>query len=102
MVVSATSTVNLEWGCKKMCPVTGIILNNEVDDFSIPVANNSFGLPPSSANFIFGGKRPLSSAAPVILERDGKVLLALGGAGGSRIITSVAEVRISTLISSSP
>lgn len=92
MAVSVTSTVNLEWGCRYMDERTGIILNNELDDFSIPHTNNSFGLPPSIANFISPGKRPLSSSSPLILERDGQVVLALGAAGGSRIITAVADV----------
>lgn len=94
MVASATSTVNLEWGCRYMDSESGIIINNELDDFSIPHANNSFGLPPSRANFIAPLKRPLSSAAPAIFEKDGSVVLAVGGAGGSRIITAVAQVRL--------
>lgn len=92
MAVSVTSTVNLEWGCRYMDDHTGIILNNELDDFSTPNANNSFGIPPSPANFIEPGKRPLSSASPLILERDGQIVLVIGAAGGSRIITAVAEV----------
>ncbi len=91
-VASVTSTINLEWGCKHMDKATGIILNNELDDFSIPNVRNSFGLPPSRTNYAAAGKRPLSSATPVILERDGQVLMALGGAGGSRITTAVVEV----------
>lgn len=94
MTVSVTSTVNLEWGCRYMDEETGIILNNELDDFSVPNQNNSFGLLPSAANYIAPLKRPLSSSSPVILERDGKVFLAVGAAGGSRIITAVADMII--------
>lgn len=74
-----------------MEPVTGIILNNEMDDFSIPNADNSFGLPPSEANFIAPGKRPLSSAAPTMVFRDGHLAIVIGGAGGSRIVTAIAQ-----------
>jgi gamma-glutamyltranspeptidase/glutathione hydrolase/leukotriene-C4 hydrolase len=104
MAVSVTSTVNLEWGCRRMDPTTGIILNNELDDFSIPQQNNSFGLPPSPANYIEGGKRPLSSASPVILEdaRTGQVVLAAGAAGGSRIITAVADAIIKIIMMGMP
>lgn len=98
MAVSVTSTVNLEWGCRYMDERTGIILNNELDDFSIPHTNNSFGLPPSIANFISPGKRPLSSSSPLILERDGQVVLALGAAGGSRIITAVADMVLKLMV----
>lgn len=97
LTVAVTSTVNLEWGCRHMDPATGVILNNELDDFSIPHRKNSFGLPPSEVNYIKPGKRPLSSSAPVILEHQGQVLLTVGAAGGSRIITAVAETIIKLL-----
>jgi len=95
MAVSLTGTVNLLFGSKLMEPKTGIILNNEMDDFSSPGFNNSFGLPPSPANFIVPGKRPQSSSCPIVVERDLQVELALGGSGGSRITTGVASVLIS-------
>ncbi len=91
-IVSATSTVNLEWGLGIMDERTGIIYNNEMDDFSIPKAENYFQLPPSEANFIEPNKRPLSSSCPLILLRHGKPFMALGGAGGSRIISAVLQV----------
>lgn len=99
LVVSATSTVNLEWGCRVMDPITGIILNSQMDDFSLPGKSNAFNLPPTSANFIAEGKRPLSSACPVIVEdvEDGEVVLAAGGAGGSRIISAVAQTLMGIL-----
>lgn len=88
MAVSSTCTVNLEFGSKIMEPVTGIILNNEMDDFSIPDTPNQFSLPPSPINFPEPGKRPMSSSTPVIFERDGQVAMIIGGTGGSRIISS--------------
>ncbi len=94
-VASATSTINLEWGCRLMEPITGIILNNEMDDFSIPNADNSFGLPPSEANYIAPGKRPLSSAAPTLVFNNGDLSIVIGGAGGSRIVTAIAQVSLS-------
>jgi gamma-glutamyltranspeptidase len=76
-----------------MDPKTGVILNDEMDDFSIPGTPNAFGLQPSPFNYPEPGKRPLSSCVPTIVERDGKFELALGGSGGSRILTSVLQVR---------
>ena len=88
MGVSATCTVNLEFGSKLMDGATGIILNNEMDDFSIPNHSNQFSLPPSPSNYIKPGKRPMSSSTPVILLRNGRVQMIVGGTGGSRIISS--------------
>lgn len=66
-----------------------------MDDFSSPDKTNIFGFPPSPANFIEPGKRPLSSMTPtIILNEKNDVVMAIGGAGGSRITTSVALVRI--------
>ncbi|KAF9374942.1 hypothetical protein BGX21_003989 [Mortierella sp. AD011] len=94
MAVALTSTVNLVFGSKLLDPKTGIILNDEMDDFSIPGTPNYFGLRPSPYNYPEPGKRPLSSCVPTIVERDGQFELALGGSGGSRIITSVLQTML--------
>lgn len=91
MVVSMTTTINLYFGNLVADPATGIILNSEMDDFSIPATRNSFELQPSIYNFIEPGKRPLSSTAPSVFIRDGIPELAIGAAGGSRILTAVFE-----------
>lgn len=94
LAVSATSTINLEFGSLLLDPSTGIILNSEMDDFSIPGHDNAFGIPPSASNYIAPGKRPQSSCAPVIVEREGEAVLVLGGTGGSRIISSLVQLMI--------
>lgn len=94
MAVALTSTVNLVFGSKLMDPKTGIILNDEMDDFSIPGTPNAFGLQPSPYNYPEPGKRPLSSCVPTIVERDGQFEMALGGSGGSRILTSVLQIML--------
>ncbi|CEH17638.1 gamma-glutamyltranspeptidase [Ceraceosorus bombacis] len=85
--VTLTTTINLIWGSQLITP-DGIILNDEMDDFSRPGGSNAFGYVAASANFIKPGKRPLSSMSPVIAEKDGQISFALGSAGGSRIITA--------------
>ncbi|KAF8924018.1 hypothetical protein BGZ58_002277 [Dissophora ornata] len=91
MSVALTSTVNLLFGSKLLDPKSGVILNDEMDDFSIPGRANAFGLQPSPYNYPEPGKRPLSSCVPTIVERDGKFEMSLGGAGGSRILTAVLQ-----------
>ncbi|KAJ1954501.1 hypothetical protein EC988_002399 [Linderina pennispora] len=90
--VALTSTVNLEFGSRIMDPVTGVILNDEMDDFSTTNQTNGFGLRPSPHNKIVPGKRPLSSTSATIIEHNGDVELVVGGSGGSRILTSVLQV----------
>ncbi|KAK1983169.1 gamma-glutamyltranspeptidase [Colletotrichum cereale] len=93
MATSLTTTVNLLFGAQIMDPLSGVILNNEMNDFSIPGVRNAFGFEPSPANFIRANKRPLSSITPVIVERpDGTLYATVGAAGGSRILSSTAQV----------
>ncbi|RYP50076.1 hypothetical protein DL769_011003 [Monosporascus sp. CRB-8-3] len=92
MAVTLTTTINLLFGSKVMIPETGVIMNNEMNDFSIPGSSNAFGYIPSPANFVRPGKRPLSSISPTIVETpDGKLYYAIGAAGGSRIITATLQ-----------
>ncbi len=87
--VSATETVNTEFGSGFMPPGTGVLLNNEMDDFAASLtASNAYGLVGSAANSIAQGKRPLSSMAPSYDEGP-RGLLILGSKGGSRIISQV-------------
>ncbi|KAI9891767.1 MAG: hypothetical protein M1814_002331 [Vezdaea aestivalis] len=93
MAISLTTTVNLLFGSQLLVPETGIILNNEMNDFSIPGSSNAFGYIPSPSNYIRPGKRPLSSIATTIVESAHSSLpyLIIGAAGGSRIITSTLQ-----------
>lgn len=77
-----------------MVPETGLILNNEMHDFSIPNAPNGYDLLPSEANFIRPGKRPLSSMNPVMVEHlaNGTLYLVTGALGGAHIITATMQV----------
>lgn len=88
--VAITATVNTTFGSKVIVPGTGIVMNNEMDDFSIqPGVPNAFGLIGAEANAVAPGKRPLSSMSPTIVLRDGRPILTLGAAGGPTIINQV-------------
>ena len=90
--IAVTSTINLLFGAKYMSPSTGVIMNNEMDDFSSkPGVPNMFGLVGGKANSIQPGKRMLSSMTPTIIEKDGKLFMVVGTPGGSTIITSVFQ-----------
>jgi gamma-glutamyltranspeptidase/glutathione hydrolase len=91
--VAMTYTLNGGYGSHVTVPGTGILLNNEMDDFAAkPGVPNMFKLIQGEANAIQPGKRPLSSMTPTILVRDGKPFLVVGGPGGSKIISSVLQV----------
>lgn len=89
--VAITTTINTSFGSKVIIPSTGVLLNNQMDDFSTqPGVPNSFGLIGGEANAIAPGKRPLSSMSPtIILDSSGKPVMTLGAAGGPKIITQV-------------
>ena len=92
-VVSNTYTINFGYGSGIVAAGTGILLNNEMDDFSAkPGVPNAYGLLGGDANSVAPAKRPLSSMTPTILFKDGKPLLATGSPGGSRIITTTLQI----------
>ena len=91
--VAVTYTLNGGYGSGATAPGLGILLNNEMDDFSVkPGAPNLYGAIGGEANAIQPGKRPLSSMTPTIVLKDGKLALVVGTPGGTRILTSVLQV----------
>jgi len=97
-VVSVTYTLNLPFGSGIVVPGTGMLLNNEMDDFSAkPGVPNAFGLVGGEANAVAPLKRPLSSMSPTLVLKDGKPWLVTGSPGGSRIITTVLQTLINTI-----
>jgi len=86
--VAMTATINTTFGSKVVIPGTGVVMNNQMDDFSAqPGVANHFGLIGAEANAIAPGKRPLSSMSPAIVLKDGRPILAVGAAGGPTIIS---------------
>lgn len=96
--VSMTSTVNYRFGAGVLSPSTGIVLNNEMDDFSTPTEITPDMLPPAPTNFIEPNKRPLSSMTPLVITKDGEFVAALGGAGGMHIIPAVLQVFLNCFV----
>ncbi|MDP2295764.1 MAG: gamma-glutamyltransferase, partial [Pseudolabrys sp.] len=91
--VSNTYTLNFSYGLGLIADGTGVLLNNELDDFTAKAgASNAYGLVGFAANLPGPHKRPLSSMTPTIVLQDGKPLLVTGSPGGSRIITAVLQV----------
>ena len=96
--VANTYTLNFSYGVGLVAAGTGVLLNNELDDFTAaPGASNAFGLVGFEANLPGPGKRPLSSMSPTIVLKDGKVVLVTGSPGGSRIISTVLQVIVNVL-----
>lgn len=88
--VACTATVNTSFGSKVVIPGTGVVMNNEMDDFSAqPGVPNAFRLIGAEANAVAPGKRPLSSMSPTIVLKRGKPVIAVGAAGGPKIISAV-------------
>jgi gamma-glutamyltranspeptidase/glutathione hydrolase len=88
--VACTATVNTSFGSKVVIPGTGVVMNDEMDDFSIqPGVTNYFGLIGADANAVGPGKRPLSSMSPTLVFKKGQPMIALGAAGGPKIISQV-------------
>ena len=96
--VSNTYTLNFSYGVGLVAEGTGVLLNNELDDFTAaPGAANAYGLVGFDANLPGPGKRPLSSMSPTIVLKDGKPVLVTGSPGGSRIISTVLQVIVNVL-----
>ncbi|WP_461315131.1 gamma-glutamyltransferase [Bradyrhizobium embrapense] len=96
--VSVTYTLNDWFGAKVTAAKTGVLLNDEMDDFTAKVGvPNLYGLVQGEANSIVPGKRPLSSMSPTIVTRDGKPVMVVGTPGGSRIITAVLLTMINAI-----
>ena len=96
--VSNTYTLNFSYGVGLVAEGTGVLLNNELDDFTAaPGASNAFGLVGFEANLPGPGKRPLSSMSPTIVLKDGRPVLVTGSPGGSRIISTVLQVIVNVL-----
>ncbi|MBX3632442.1 MAG: gamma-glutamyltransferase [Simplicispira sp.] len=96
--VAVTYTLNTNFGSGIVAAGTGILLNNEMDDFSAkPGVANAYGLVGGDANAVAAGKRPLSSMTPTLVLRDGKPVLVTGSPGGARIITTVLQTVVNTI-----
>ncbi|MBI3785597.1 MAG: gamma-glutamyltransferase [Deltaproteobacteria bacterium] len=96
--VACTTTINTAFGSMVAVADSGIMLNNEMDDFAAqPGAPNVYGLVGADANAIAPGKRPLSSMTPTIVTRDGRPVLAVGGSGGPLIISNTLQVLLNVL-----
>jgi gamma-glutamyltranspeptidase / glutathione hydrolase len=96
--VSMTYTLNDWFGARVVAAGTGVLMNDEMDDFTPnPDAANSYGQVPGDANAIAPGKTPRSSMSPTIITRDGKLVLVLGTPGGSRIITAVLQTILNVI-----
>lgn len=96
--VALTTTVNLELGSHVETPQSGIVLNDQMDDFaSAPGKPNGFGLVGAEANSIAPGKRPTSSMSPLLVVQDGKVVMCAGGSGGPTIVASTVQAVVAVI-----
>jgi gamma-glutamyltranspeptidase/glutathione hydrolase len=98
MAVACTTTINTAFGAMLVAGDTGVLLNNEMDDFALaPGVPNSFGLVGGEANAIAAGKRPLSSMTPIIVRAEGRPRVVAGGSGGPLIITATLQALLNIL-----
>jgi gamma-glutamyltranspeptidase/glutathione hydrolase len=96
--VALTTTINLWFGAQLVAGPTGILLNNQIDDFSLaPDTPNAFGLIGKDKNLVAPNKRPLSSMTPTLVLEGDRIKLAVGGAGGPRIISGTLQVLLNVL-----
>jgi gamma-glutamyltranspeptidase / glutathione hydrolase len=96
--VAVTSSINLPFGAGFMSSKTGIIYNNQMDDFATsPDRANAYGLKPAPENAVRPGKRPLSSMSPTILLHNNRPYMVVGGSGGPRIISATLQAIINVL-----
>ena len=96
--VSLTYTLNFSYGSRVVAAGTGILLNDEMDDFAAaPGSPNAFGLVQGERNAIAPGKRPLSSMTPTLVTREGSFVMALGSPGGPRIISTVVQALVNVV-----
>src|SRR5471030_194609 len=96
--VSTTYTINGRFGAVVIAPGTGFFLNDEMDDFTSKIgAKNMYGLVQGASNAIAPGKRPLSSMAPTLVNKDGQTYMVLGSPGGSRIISITLQSAINVI-----
>jgi gamma-glutamyltranspeptidase/glutathione hydrolase len=96
--VAMTVTINLVFGSGLLAAGTGVLLNDEMDDFAAaPGVPNAFGLVGAEANAVAPGKRPLSSMTPTLLLREDEVVLVTGSPGGARIITTVLQTIVNVV-----
>jgi gamma-glutamyltranspeptidase/glutathione hydrolase len=96
--VALTTTINLGFGSKILDPKTGVLLNDEMDDFSAqPGVPNAYGLIGNEANAIAPGKRPLSSMTPLIVVREGKPEVCAGGSGGPMIVSETVQTVVNAI-----
>jgi gamma-glutamyltranspeptidase/glutathione hydrolase len=97
-VVALTTTINTVFGAKMSVPALGLILNDEMDDFSVaPGVPNAYHLEGERANEVRGGKRPLSSMTPMIVTRNNVPVMTTGGSGGPTIVSGVLQVALNIL-----
>lgn len=97
MAVALTTTVNLAFGSRVVVDSLDVLLNDEIDDFSLGLSGNNFGLANATPNSLAPGRRPVSSMTPTIVLRDGRPVLVAGASGGPRISTATTQVVLNSL-----